>query len=349
MLDLGGVRDRPEFMRRLGITAALLIVYRLGTFTPLPGIDPEALSRLGGVAERISIFALGITPLITVLILAELLKVVAPGIRRWEQAAPRNRDKLNSIVVGLSLLAAAAQASGLALALEDVKDLVSEPGTPFRLTTIATLVGGSAIVIWLANQITRHGIGSGVWLLFVTPWLSDLIPHYAALAAWQREVGTFLTYLTVATAVVALVLAVIVKLLQAGGGAPATISTALWAVLLGNATWPWVIVALSPIIGGSAVHTGDLVAVLILAGLVALFANLYLRSQRLASTAEMPAIATAVLAGGLAIVTFMDMSLAMQLQGLVPLSGHLIIIAVVALSLLARWWQPPFETTGKTE
>jgi hypothetical protein len=348
MLNLGGVRDSAEFTRRLGITLALLIVYRLGTFVPLPGIAPEALARLGGVAERISIFALSITPYVTILILAELLKVVAPGVRRWERASERNRTKLNRILVGLSLLAAAAQASGLSLALEDVKGLVSEPGTSFRLICIATLVGATAIVIWLADQITRHGLGSGVWVLLATGWLA-LIPSHTAGILLQLPWQAAVMQLVLGWGTTTVILAAIVTLIRAGGTILETATTCLWSRLLADAVWPWVILALALIAGGGVLgggfwaNPGNPALLLVLVGLVALFTHLYVRARRLSGT-TVPAVAPAVLGGGLAIIVAAELVLPIWLHlGLAaPLIGHLVVVAAVAMSLLQRWWQPPF-------
>jgi preprotein translocase subunit SecY len=352
MLDLGGVRDRAEFTRRLAITAALLFTYRLGTFLPLPGIDPESLARLGGVAERISILALGITPYVTILILAELLKVVVPSVRRWEQADPYNGIKLNRIVVGLSLLAAAAQASGLALAIEDVGRLVDEPGTAFRLVCIVALVAGTALAIWLADQITRHGLGSGAWLLLAAGWFAAIPPHIARLLL-QYPAEAAVIQLVLGWGLAALVLAATVGLIRAGGHTLATGATCLWSVLLANSVWPWLVLCIALIASGGGLQAaglwmepGNPILLLALAVLVAVFAHLYMRSQRDAGSATVSPLPPAVLAGGLAAITFVDMGLATQLPRVLPLAGHLILIAVVALSLLQRWWRPPFEAAA---
>ncbi len=352
MLDLGGVRDRAEFTRNLAVTAALLVAYRLGAQIPLPGVSSKALAHLGGAAtERISILALGITPYVTILILAELIKVLAPRLRRWEHAEARHRDRLSRIVVGLSLLAAAAQASGLAVALEDVNSLVEQPGAPFRLTCVATLVAGTAVVIWLADQITRHGLGSGVWLLLVTPWLADLLPRIGALAAWQNDISLVALELLIGFGLAALVIGAIVGLVRAAGGTLETAAACLWSVLLADGTWPWLMLAIAALLGGSLARFGPShpIAFLALAGLVALFAYLYVRSQRMAGVAAYLAVTPPLFAGALAAVTLADMVLATQLGWFVPLAGHLILIPVVALSLLARWWQPPFDLNTRRE
>jgi len=356
MLDLGGVRDRAELSRRLAVTAAFLIVYRLGLQIPLPGIDPQALSQISGTAlQRVSIFALGITPFITVLILTELVKVLMPRLRRWEHSDPRNRDKLNRMVVGLSLLATAAQAAGLVLALEDVSGLVEAPGTAFRLVSIATLVASTAFVIWLADQITRHGIGSGAWLILVTPWIAD-IPFRVAMLALHQAQGNFPVWgVLLGCALIVPVLAAAVGLLRAGGTLLETGATCLWSVLLAGTAWPWLMLVIAALLSTGSLGTGawfgpsDPIALLAFAGLVALFVHLHMRSQRLAGTPQLPAIPSSLLAGALAAIVLADMVLAAQLAGLLPLGGHLLIIAVVALSVLGRWWRPPFEAKGQTE
>jgi SecY len=356
MLDLGGVRDQAEFTRRLAITAALLVAYRLGLQIPMPGIDPEALSHISGAAlQRISVLALGITPFVTILVLAELLKVIAPGVRRWEHAGPHNRDKLNRIVVGLSLLAAAAQASGLVLALEDVRGLVEEPGTPFRLTSIATFVAGTALVIWIADQITHHGLGSGVWLLLVTVWLAE-IPMQIAGLVWRGPGDAVAVELALGWGVAGLLLAAIVGLIRAAGPTLETAAACLWSILLANVVWPWLILIPALIVGGGSLQGTNswlspsgplyLLQLVVLAALVALFAQLYLRSQRIAGIAPYLVVAPALFAGALATIRLAEMVLETQFAFAVPLIGHLMLIAVVALSLLAQWWQPPSGTRG---
>jgi len=356
MLELGGVRDSAEFTRRLTVTAALLVAYRLGTHIPLPGTNLEGLSHLSGAAvERISIFALGVTPLISVLILAELLKVLAPRVRRWEQADPHHHIKLTRIVVGLSLLAAAAQASGIALALENVTGLVDEPGTPFRLTTIATLVGATAIVIWLADQITRHGLGSGMWLLLVTPWLAAVPHRIAVLASWHGPTSHLAVVLLVGCALAALVLASVIGLIRAANGSTLDVAaTCLWSLLLAGTAWPWLLLFVELIVGGGSLRAGGAlidpanpILLLVLAGLVVLFVHLYLRSQHIAGAPVNLALPPALFGSALAAIKFVEILLAMQLAWVVPLAAHLILIAVVALSLLQRWWQPPIDVSAR--
>jgi SecY len=351
MSALGSVRDGAELSRRLGVTVLALVAFRLGTQLPLPGIDIAALPQLGGPAvERISIFALGIMPFVTVLILAELVKVFVPRVVRWEQAQERNRHRLGSIVIGLSLLAAAIQAAGLVLAMEDARGLVATPGTTFRLVAIATLVGSTAVVIWLADQITRNGLGSGVWLLVLTPWLATLPYQIAAFllsSQWKPAGLPVGVELIAGLAIATVLLAAVVTLILAGGRTLETAATCLWSKLLAGTVWPWLILLIGLIFGGGSFQGTEswlapppalyLLQILMLAGFVALFAWLYMRAQRIASLPPL------VLAGGLAAITFADIGLTRYLPGGALFIGRHILVAVVAMSILVRWWVPPIE------
>ncbi len=354
MSALGGLQDRAELAKRLFLTAVALVVFRAGGHIPLPGLDTHALAKLGpmggDVIGRLSIFALGVTPLVTVLILMELLKVLAPRVRRWEHASARNQDLLSRVVVALALIAAAAQAFGLAAALEDVKGLVDEPDIPFRLVCVATLVTGAAITIWLADQITRNGLGSGVWLLLITPALAELPRQLAYLAylvtaqaqdtmpGWEVLLGCAFALLT---------LAAIVGLMRAGGGALLSASTSLWSLLLAETAVPWLLLAAALLVGGggwdrvmAGFTPGDPATLAALAGLVVVFAHLYVRSLRIANPAVTLALPIGVFAAALAAIALADRALAIHFDPRVPLVGNLIIIAVVTTTMLSRWWKP---------
>jgi preprotein translocase subunit SecY len=171
------LHDR-EFLRRVAVTAAALAVYRLGCQIPLPGLDPHTLADVsassGLATERVSIFALGIWPLITVMILVEIAKTLFPSLRRWELAEPRHSARLSGIIIALALAMTAMQAFGYAGALADVATLVEQPGAWFRISCVVTLVAALALLIGLARVIDRDGIGHGVWLLFLASVLSDV-------------------------------------------------------------------------------------------------------------------------------------------------------------------------------
>jgi preprotein translocase subunit SecY len=358
MSALGGLQDRAELMRRLAFTAVVLIIYRFGTLIPLPGIDPLGLSQFDStVVGRISILALGITPLVTVLILAELVKILAPRCQRWEHADPRNHDKLNRIVLLLALLAAAAQALGLAVALEGVAGLVSTPGSSFKLVCAATLVAGTALVIWLADQVTRHGLGSGVWLLFVAPILVDLPHQLAGLMVLQRQGALSGMELLVCGLLVVLAIATVVAVVRAGGSTLEVAATCLWAVLLASTALPWLLVAVGMLVRGVGwsptlpwFGPGHLVHVLVLAGLIGGFVHLYRRSQRSAGEVAPLVVAPAVIGGALIAAVLVGEALPSALDLRVPLTSvALIIVTVVAMIILTRWWTPPFEAASPDE
>ena len=192
MWDLGALRDRGDFARRLAVTAVALIIYRLGAHIPLPGLDPHALSLLYGVRRHSRRAHLHRRA-------RHLPACQRPHPGRAGEARsfrrcggglasdPRNRDRLNRWIVLLAIGAAIVQGTGYARALEGVTQLVTEPGVPFRIACMATLVAGTAFVIWLADLITRHGLGSGVWLLFVVPALADLPRRIAAIGGLLGE------------------------------------------------------------------------------------------------------------------------------------------------------------------
>ena len=121
---------------RLGITALALLIYRFGCHLPVPGLNPQLLPKYVNTLERCSIFALGVAPLFAALTLAELLKILVPSVRRWEQAEVRNHYEFNKMVLVLALAVAVWQARDFAFGLEKVHSaagyLVPQPGPKFQ-------------------------------------------------------------------------------------------------------------------------------------------------------------------------------------------------------------------------
>jgi hypothetical protein len=223
---------------------------------------------------------------------------------------------------------------------------------------MATLVGGTAIVIWLADQITRHGLGSGVWLVLLTGWFTTL-PFGSAGTEWLGLFDGLTAGTIIGWGVAAVLLAAVVALILAGGRTRETAATCLWSKLLAGTVWPWLIIVIGLILGGGSLENADswlapglplyLLQVLALAALVAVFAHLYIRAQRIAGATQASHLPPAVLAGGLAAIAFADMASARLLpSGALSFVGRHILVAVVMTSILARWWQPPFEAREKT-
>jgi preprotein translocase subunit SecY len=160
--------------RRLLFTAGALLVYRLGCQIPLPGLDPDTVARLNGVltGERVSIFALGVTPFLSALIVLELIKLLIPPFGRWETRQPGNARRLGLFAYFAGLVMAGFQARGVANALGGIPGLFKEPG--WETVIAITLVAGTALLGWLAERITALGLGNGFWLLVITPTLVNL-------------------------------------------------------------------------------------------------------------------------------------------------------------------------------
>jgi len=169
----------PQFMTRLAVTLGALAIYRLGTHLPLAGVDPAALANLYRssssplAVERISIFALGVVPIISALLVVEVARLASGRFNDWVGATPNARRVDHYVLIG-SLLLAAWQGHGIAIGLEQAKNVVNEPGPQFQVNVMATFVAGTALLVWLAALISRHGVGSGVWILLVAPYLAGL-------------------------------------------------------------------------------------------------------------------------------------------------------------------------------
>jgi preprotein translocase subunit SecY len=345
------LRDRGDFTRRLAITAVALIVYRLGTHIPLPGLDSHALALLygsdGTAVERISIVALGIYPLVSVLILAELAKFLVQPLRRWERADVRNRDNLNRWIVLLAIGAAVVQATGYAGALEGVTQLVAEPGVPFRVACAGTIVAGTAFVIWLADQITRHGIGSGVWLLFVVPTLADLPKGIWALLEVSRQGQISTTGVLACALYVVLAIAALAAIMQAARATPQAAAACLWPTLITYMLLPWVLIITGlavtggdPTTAATWVEPGSALRIVALAGLLGLFVHLCTRPSPTTPQPWPPIAAWIVLTA----ITVSAEVLPAHFGLPVPVQAEkLIVIALVAMLVLSAWRSPQRE------
>jgi preprotein translocase subunit SecY len=171
-----------ELGRRIWFTIGALLVFRLGTYIPLPGIDQAALAQLfrsqaggflgqadlfsGGAVGRLAIFALGLMPYLSAAILLQLVSIVVPRLAALPNQGERGRRRLENYTLGLTFAFAAFQAFGIAAALESIPNFVVEPGVLFRLTTVLSLTGGTIFLVWLSGQITARGVGNGLALIF---------------------------------------------------------------------------------------------------------------------------------------------------------------------------------------
>ena len=161
-----------ELPRRIAFTLGALLVYRLGTHIPVPGIN-----YLPGISRsfvRLSIFSLNIIPYISVAILVQLVLLVWPRLYARANGGERGRRTIARYTLGLTMILTAFQAFGVAQALQRVPGLVSDPGGLFLVSTTLTLLGGTVFLIWLSEQITVRGIGNGLALILATGIVAEL-------------------------------------------------------------------------------------------------------------------------------------------------------------------------------
>lgn len=173
----------PELRNRVLFTLTLLIVYRIGSHVPTPGINGEELSRFlaekggalmgffdmfsGGALSRVTIFALGIMPYISASIIFQLLTVVIPAIGKLAKEGEAGRKKITRYTRYGTVVISAIQSLGIAVGLESMAQgaFIQQPGWGFRLLTMITLTSGTAFIMWLGEQITERGIGNGISLI----------------------------------------------------------------------------------------------------------------------------------------------------------------------------------------
>ena len=339
------LRLDADFYRRLAVTAVAVMVYRLGCAVPVPGLASNAigeLARTGGLGpSSVSVCALGVVPLITVLILAELLKTIVAPLRGWENATARNSELFGYIVVTLALVTAAVQATGIAAGLEGISSLIVEPGGVFRTTTVATMVGGVALLIALASVIDRAGIGNGVLLLFLVPTLVEL-PTNLVYISDASSAGTYpFSSVILAAAFTALGVAAIAAIMLAGRGTEIVASACVWPLLIAYTLLAWVLFGIGMAATGNVdqaaayLAPGTPIRYIVLAIIIALVAWRYVRSARLAGvTSPVP---EAPIAAALAGIALAAEALQGPLQTALPLGAvHTVVATVVATTLLLR-------------
>jgi len=195
----GQLAKATDLRSRILFTLGLLIVCRIGTFIPVPGIDGVALrdfmegaaAGLGGILSmftggalgRMGIFALGIMPYISASIIVQLLTSMVPSLEQLKKEGDAGRKKINQYTRYGTVLLATLQAYGLAASLE-AGDLVTDPGLYFRISCVITLVGGTMFMMWLGDQITSRGIGNGISLIIFVGIIAE-VP--AALAQFLSQ------------------------------------------------------------------------------------------------------------------------------------------------------------------
>jgi preprotein translocase subunit SecY len=189
-LNFGTFAKAKALQQRIWFTLGALLVYRLGTYIPLPGIDPDAYAQTfagaqqgilgmfdmfaGGAVQRMAIFALNLIPYITASIVVQVITTASPRLEAMRKEGESGRRKLNQYTRYLAVVFCAVQAYGIAVGLEASQGVVLDPGWFFRLSTVITLVGGTMFLMWLGEQITSRGIGNGISLIIFAGIVANL-------------------------------------------------------------------------------------------------------------------------------------------------------------------------------
>ena len=200
-VNWGAFAKADELKKRIWFTLGALIVYRLGTYIPLPGIDPAAFEAnftgnkqgvlelfnmfAGGAVQRMAIFALNIMPYISASIIIQLLTSVLPSLEALKKEGEAGRKVINQYTRYLTVVLALFQAYGISVGLEGQAGVVTEPGWFFQVSTVLTLLGGTMFLMWLGEQITSRGIGNGSSLII----FAGIVAAFPSAIANTLELG----------------------------------------------------------------------------------------------------------------------------------------------------------------
>ncbi|MBX3482996.1 preprotein translocase subunit SecY [Phenylobacterium sp.] len=223
-LNFDAFAKATELHKRIWFTLWAMVVYRLGTYIPIPGIDPVAFQEAfsgqaqgilgmfnmfsGGAVQRMAIFALNVMPYISASIIVQLLGTVYPP---WEklrkEGGEAGRKTLNQYTRYLTVVLAIFQSLSIAVGLSQSPGLVEHPGLFFIVSTVVTLTGGTMFLMWLGEQITSRGVGNGISLI-IFAGIVAVLPQYVVQALELTRTGS----MTAGVLIVIVVLAVVVTM-----------------------------------------------------------------------------------------------------------------------------------------
>ena len=189
-INQGAFAKANDLKSRIFFTIFILVIYRLGTYVPLAGIDPQALTQVmsnsqkgllgmfnvfsGGAVTRMAIFALGIMPYISASIIIQLLTGVSDYFKNLKEQGEIGRKKITQMTRYGTVFIAILQGYGVSVGLENAGSLVLDPGLSFRLTTTISLVAGTTFLMWLGEQITLRGVGNGISLIIFSGIVAEI-------------------------------------------------------------------------------------------------------------------------------------------------------------------------------
>ena len=228
-LNFAAFAKATELKKRIWFTLGVLIVYRLGTYVPLPGIDPLALAQVfqqqqsgllgvfdmfaGGAVGSMAIFALAIMPYISSSIIMQLMTTVSPHLAQLKKEGEQGRKQINQYTRYGTVILAALQGYGIAVGLEGAQNVVIDPGVFFRMTTVITLVGGTIFLMWLGEQITARGVGNGISLIIFAGIVAELPRALAGTLELGRQ-GALSTAIILFLAVMVVVVIMIIVFVE---------------------------------------------------------------------------------------------------------------------------------------
>jgi len=202
-LNFSALAKADELKKRIWFTLGALLVYRLGTYIPLPGIDPAAWEQIfqtqsggilgmfnmfaGGGIHRMAIFALNIMPYISASIIVQLMTTVSPTLEQLKKEGEQGRKMINQYTRYGTVILAAVQSYGIAIGLQGTGSVVSDPGIFFTLSTVITLTGGTMFLMWLGEQVTSRGIGNGISLIILSGIVAQLPTALAGTLELSRQ------------------------------------------------------------------------------------------------------------------------------------------------------------------
>jgi preprotein translocase subunit SecY len=224
-LNFGALGRAEELKKRIWFTLGALIVYRLGTYIPMPGINPEAFAQAfqqaqggilglfnmfsGGAVSRMAIFALNIMPYISASIILQLMTTVSPTLEQLKKEGEQGRKVINQYTRYLTAVLCVFQSYGIAIGLEGSGGIVADPGWFFRISTVITLTGGTMFLMWLGEQITARGIGNGISLIIMAGIVAELPSAIAGTLELGRQgalsTGLILVVLVMVVTVIAFI------------------------------------------------------------------------------------------------------------------------------------------------
>lgn len=228
-LNFSAFSKAEELKKRIWFTLGALLVYRFGTYIPLPGINPDALAQAfqqhsqgvlglfnmfaGGAVGRMAIFALGIMPYISASIIVQLMTSVVPSLEALKKEGEAGRKIINQYTRYGTVLLALVQAYAISVGLQSGNGIVTNPGPFFIVSSVITLVGGTMFLMWLGEQITARGIGNGISLIIFSGIVANL-PHAISGTLELGRTGALSTGLILGVIVLAVALVAVIVFVE---------------------------------------------------------------------------------------------------------------------------------------